>query len=185
VSTLIAGHSLRLFAGGWRARQIERIGSGAYKLAYSAVSLIGLVLVVRGFGAARAMPVVLWTAPAGAQHVAAALAVIGFVLIAAAYVPGTRMKAALGHPMTAGVGVWALGHLIANGRLADVVLFGSLLVWAIVVFAIRRSRDRAAGTTYPPGRLARDALVAVIGIVAALAFALFLHGPLIGVRPFG
>jgi uncharacterized membrane protein len=87
--------------------------------------------------------------------------------------------------MTAGVGVWALGHLIANGRLADVVLFGSLLVWAIVVFAIRRSRDRAAGTTYPPGRLARDALVAVIGIVAALAFALFLHGPLIGVRPFG
>ena len=118
------------------------------------------------------------------RHVAALLTVAGFVLIAAAYVPGTKLKAALGHPMTAGIALWALGHLVANGRLPAVVLFGTFLVWSIVTFAVRRGRDRVAGVRYPAGSLRMDAIALVAGLVLSLVFALFLHGPLIGVRPF-
>ncbi len=180
----LAPHTVGIFAPDWRLRQIARMGIGPYKLAYSAVSIVGLLLVIRGFGMARANPTVLWQAPAGARHATAALTVIAFVLVAAAYVPGTRMKAALGHPMTVGVGLWALAHLLSNGRLADVVLFGAFLAWSVVLFAVRRARDRAAGTAYPAGALSRDGIAAVAGIVAALVFAFFLHAPLIGVRPF-
>ena len=98
---------------------------------------------------------------------------------------GTRMKAALGHPMVLGVKLWAFAHLIANGTLASVVLFGSFLVWAIVDFASLRRRDRALGTVYPPGSLQRDVLALAIGVVAWIAFAFWLHGLLFGVRPFG
>jgi uncharacterized membrane protein len=181
---LLAPHSLALFAPDWRSTAIARIGAGVYKLVYSALSIVGLVLVVRGFGIARLDPTLLWQAPPGARHLTAALTVIGFILVVAAYFPGTRMKAALGHPMTAGVALWALGHLVSNGRVADVVLFGAFLAWSVVLFIVRRRRDRAAGTTYPAGRLSRDAIASVIGIVAALVFALFLHAPVTGVRPF-
>ena len=77
------------------------------------------------------------------------VSVISFVLIAAAYVPRTRIKAALGHPMTAGIALWAFAHLLANGGLHDIALFGVFLAWALVTFIVRRGRDRRAGTTYP------------------------------------
>ncbi|HKU87819.1 MAG TPA: NnrU family protein [Casimicrobiaceae bacterium] len=192
MSVLIAGlvlffasHSVGLAAPDFRARQVARMGIGPWKLAYSAVSLIALILIIWGYGIARQDPVVLWSAPAWTRHAAALLSVIGFVLIAAAYVPGTNMKAALGHPMTVGTGVWALGHLLANGRLNAVLLFGAFVAWAVIAYATRRARDRAAGTRYPPGSLGKDAIAAVAGVVFALVFALFLHGPLIGLRPFG
>jgi uncharacterized membrane protein len=95
------------------------------------------------------------------------------------------MKAWLGHPMVAGGKVWALAHLIANGTLAGVILFGSFLVWAIVNFAVSRRRDRAAGVTYPPGTLAGDAIAVFVGSIAWVIFAFFLHEWLIGVRPLG
>ncbi len=180
----LAPHSVGILAPDWRLRQIARTGASAYKLAYSAVSIIGLLLLIRGFRLARADPTLLWQAPATARHATAALTVIAFILVAAAYVPGTRIKSTLGHPMTVGVGLWALAHLLANGRLADVVLFGAFLAWAVVLFVARRARDRAAGTADPAGTLARDAIAVIAGIVAALVFALFLHAPLIGVRPF-
>jgi uncharacterized membrane protein len=178
-------HSIGLAAPQWRSRQVARLGDGPWKGLYSLVSLAGLVLIIWGFGQARATPVAVWTPPSWGRHASALLTVIAFVLIAAAYVPRTRIKAALGHPMTAGVALWAFAHLLANGTLHDVVLFGAFLVWALVTFLIRRGRDRRAGTTYPPGSLAKDAIAVVAGIVASLGFALFLHGPLIGVRPFG
>ena len=192
MSVLIAGlvlffasHSVAIVAPGFRARQVARMGIVPWKLAYSAISLIALILIIWGYGAARQDPIALWSAPAWTRHAAALLSVIGFVLIAAAYVPGTKMKAALGHPMTAGVGLWALGHLLANGRLDAVLLFGAFVVWSAIAFATRRARDRASGTRYPPGSLAKDTIAAVAGIAFALVFALFLHGPLIGLRPFG
>jgi uncharacterized membrane protein len=178
-------HSIGLAAPQWRSRQVARLGDGPWKGLYSLVSLAGLVLIIWGFGQARATPVAVWTPPSWGRHASALLTVIAFVLIAAAYVPRTRIKAALGHPMTAGVALWAFAHLLANSTLHDVVLFGAFLVWALVTFLIRRGRDRRAGTTYPPGSLAKDAIAVVAGIVASLGFALFLHGPLIGVRPFG
>ncbi|HLW11082.1 MAG TPA: NnrU family protein [Casimicrobiaceae bacterium] len=181
----LASHSVGHAAPAWRARQIARVGLRPWKLAYSAISLAGLVLIVRGFGMARADAIVVWQSPAWTRHVTVLLTVVGFVLIAAAYVPATRIRAALGHPMTAGVALWASGHLIANGGLADVVLFGAFLVWALITFVARRRRDRDAGVVYAAGSLARDAIAIVAGIVVSLLFALYLHGPLIGVRPFG
>ena len=181
----LASHSVGHAAPAWRARQIARVGPRPWKLAYSAISLAGLVLIVRGFGMARADAIVVWQSPAWTRHVTVLLTVVGFVLIAAAYVPATRIRAALGHPMTAGVALWASGHLIANGGLADVVLFGAFLVWALITFVARRRRDRDAGVVYAAGSLARDAIAIVAGVVVSVLFALYLHGPLIGVRPFG
>jgi uncharacterized membrane protein len=192
MSVLIAGlvlffavHSVGIVAPDFRARQVARMGIGRWKLAYSVISLVTLVLIIWGYGAARQEPIVLWSAPAWGRHVAALLSVLGFVLIAASYVPGTKIKEALGHPMTAGIGLWALGHLLASGRLNAVLLFGGFLVWSGIVFATRRARDRAAGKQYPPGSPSKDAIAAVAGVAFALIFAFFLHGPLIGLRPFG
>jgi uncharacterized membrane protein len=169
-------HSLGVVAPEWRGRQVARMGEGPWKLAYSAVSLVGLFVVIWGYGVARGNPVVLWSAPAFARHLTALLTVIAFILVAAAYVPGTRIRAALGHPMTVGIALWALGHLLANGRLSALVLFGSFLAWAVIVYVVRRRRDRDAGRQYTAGGLARDAI--------AVVFALYLHGPLTGIRPF-
>jgi uncharacterized membrane protein len=178
-------HSLGIAAPRWRAAQVDRLGLHRWKLAFSAASIAGFALILWGYGIARGESVVLWSAPPSMRHVTELLAVIAFILVVSAYVPGTHFKSALGHPMTAGVAVWAFGHLLANGRLPDVVLFGAFLAWALVVFVNRRRRDREAGAAYPPGYVGRDVVAIVAGTVAALAFALLLHGPLIGVRPFG
>jgi uncharacterized membrane protein len=87
--------------------------------------------------------------------------------------------------MIAGVKIWALAHLLANGTLADILLFGSFLAWAVFDFMASRRRDRAAGTVYPKGGAGSTVLTVVIGLVAWAVFAFWLHGPLIGVRPFG
>jgi uncharacterized membrane protein len=192
MTTLLAGlvlflgaHSVRIFADGWRGAQIARAGTGAWKAIYSIVSLAGFAMIVWGYGQTRLAPVDLWFPPAWTRHAAALLTLPAFVLLAAAYVPGTRIKAAVGHPMVAGVKVWAFAHLLSNGRLGDLVLFGAFLAWAIADFIASRRRDRAAGTRHAVGPGSRDVLAVAIGVVAWAAFAFVLHGWLIGVRPFG
>jgi uncharacterized membrane protein len=181
----LGAHSLRIFADGWRNAQLARLGEKRWKGLFALVSLVGLVLIVYGFGLARQSPVVLYAPPTWTRHVAALLMLPAFVLIVAGNLRGTRMKAALGHPMVLGTKVWAFGHLLANGTLADVVLFGSFLVWAIADYASARRRDRLAGVVYPAGAWSRDLLAVVIGVVAWVVFGFWLHGWLIGVRPFG
>jgi uncharacterized membrane protein len=181
----LGAHSVRVFADDWRSRQIARLGEGKWKGLYSAAAAVGLVLIVWGYGLARAEPVWLWSPPMWMRHVTALLTIPAFILLAAAYVPGNHMKSAIGHPMVAGVKLWAFAHLLANGTLAAVVLFGSFLVWAIADFASARRRDRRAGTVYPSGTFASDSVAVVIGLVAWVVFAFWLHGWLIGVRPFG
>ena len=178
-------HSTRIIAEPWRTATLARLGEAKWKGAYSLVSLIGFVLIVWGYGLARNAPTILWPTPIWTRHLAALLTIVAFVLITAAYVPGTRIKAIVGHPMVLGVAVWALAHLIANGSLADLALFGSFLVWAVANFATARQRDRVAGTTYLAGPMTRDLTALAIGIVAWTVFALYLHGVLIGVRPLG
>lgn len=177
-------HSVRIVADDWRTRQVARIGLMPWKGAYAAASLVGFVLIVWGYAQARLDPVVLWVPPLWGRHLASLLTLPAFILIAAAYVPGTRMRAAIGHPMLAGVKLWALAHLLSNGSLADVVLFGSFLVWAVVDFAASRRRDRAAGTQLRAGSLRGDAIAVVVGGVAWFVFARHLHATLIGVQPF-
>lgn len=178
-------HSVRIFAESWRSAQIARIGEKPWKGLYSLVSIAGFVLLIWGYGQARAATAVLWQPPAWTHYLAAAFTLAAFVLVVAAYVRGTRIKSALHHPMILGVNAWAFGHLIANGTVADVVLFGGFLVWAIADFAASRRRDRAAGTVYTPGSAAKDAIAAAIGIAAWAVFAFYLHERWVGVRPFG
>jgi uncharacterized membrane protein len=178
-------HSLRIFADGWRARMIVRFGMNGWKAFYAIASIVGFVLIVWGFGLARQHPLLLYTPPLWLRHLNALFTLAAFVLVAAAYVPRNHAKAAIGHPMLAGVKVWALGHLLATGFLHDVVLFGAFLLWAIADFVVSRRRDRLTGTHYPAGTLAGDAMTLVIGIVAWAVFAFWLHARWIGVNPFG
>ncbi|MFN7641877.1 MAG: NnrU family protein [Burkholderiales bacterium] len=178
-------HSVRVFADGWRGSLIARRGEGAYKGLYSLASIAGFALIVWGYGLARTAPVDLWLPPVWTRHLSALLTIPAFVLLAAAYVPGTRIKAAVGHPMVLGVKTWAFAHLIANGRLADVVLFGGFLAWAVLLYIASRRRDRRNGTRYVLGPASRDMIAIAAGLGAWAAFAFWLHGALIGVRPFG
>ena len=177
-------HSTRIIADGWRTAQLKRHGEGAWKGVYSLLSLAGFGLIVWGFGLARQDPVVLWLVPAGMRHVAGLLNLIAFVLLAAAYVPRNAVKASVHHPMVLAVKVWAFAHLLANGKLADLVLFGAFLGWAVVCFIAARKRDRAAGTQYPAGTPGGTAATVAAGAVAWAAFTFWLHSALIGVRPF-
>lgn len=178
-------HSVRIVADDWRSRQIARMGEGTWKAIYSLLSIAGFALIVWGYPLTRENPVDLWQPPIWTRHLASLFTLVSFVLLAAAYVPRTRIKAAIGHPMVVGVKVWAFAHLLSNGRLGDVLLFGAFFVWAVLDFSAAKRRDRAAGRTYPaaPG-IARDAIAVVVGIGAWAAFALHLHAWLIGVRPF-
>lgn len=178
-------HSLRIFANDWRDAQVARMGELRWKGVYSLFSVIGLGLVIWGYGLARVDPVVLWLPPAWTRHLAALLTVPAFILLVAAYLPGSHIKARIGHPMVAGVKIWALAHLLSNGNLADVALFGAFLVWAIANFVASRRRDRLAGRSYVAQGWSRDVAVAGVGLLAWALFALWGHAWLIGVKPFG
>ena len=178
-------HSTRIVADGWRSQMITRLGEKPWKGLYTLASLAGFILMVWGFGLARQEPVVLWAPPTWARHLAALLILVAFVLFVAAYVPRNSFKARLHHPMVLSVKVWALAHLLANGRLADAVLFGAFLVWAVFSFKAARARDRAAQTVYAAGTGSGTAITVAVGVLAYAVFAFWAHGFLIGVRPFG
>jgi uncharacterized membrane protein len=192
MTLLIAGlilflgvHSIRIGADAWRGRQIARFGASAWKAGYSVVSLIGLGLLILGFGHARHDPVILWTPPVGLLHPAALLVLLAFILIAAAYVPRNLIQARLHHPMLLGVQAWALGHLLVNGELASVILFGSFLVWAVLGFKAARRRDRAQGVSNKAGTLLGAVVSLIAGGLIWLAFVFRLHAVLIGVPLMG
>ncbi len=192
MTTLILGlfiflgvHSVRIVADGWRTRTRQRMGEMPWKGAYSVVSLLGFALIVWGFGLARQHPVQLWSPPVAMRHVAALLTLVAMVLLAAAYVPGNGIKGRVHHPMVVGVKVWAFAHLLANGNVAHVVLFGSFFVWAVVNFSAARRRDRADGTTYPKGNPTGTVIAIVAGTAVWAAITFWLHGMVIGVRPLG
>lgn len=179
-------HSTRVFAEGFRQRLIDQRGENTWKGLYSLVSLVGFAMIIFGYGQARQSPDFLWFPPPWLAHVNVLFMAVAFVLLAAAYVPGNRIRAAVGHPMVLGVKVWAFGHLIANGELANVVLFGSFLAWAVADFIAARRRDRAQDVQRAAtGGLGADALTIAVGLIAWVAFAGWLHLWLIGISPFG
>ena len=176
-------HSTRIVADGWRTVMMRRLGENRWKGLYALLSLIGLGLVIWGFGLARQHPAALWSPPFFMRHVAWLLTLLSFVLLAAAYVPRNAIKARLHHPMVLGVMLWALAHFLANGNLAHAVLFGSFLVWAMLSFAAARGRDRASRMIFPAGTAAGTAIAVGVGALAWTVFAFWAHGLLIGIRP--
>ena len=178
-------HSVRMFAAGWRTQALNAWGAGPWRAAYSLLSLAGLALIVWGFGLVRQNPVQLWSPPTGMRHLAWLLTLLSFVLLAAAYVPGNQIKARLHHPMVAGVKLWAFAHLLTNGNLGHVLLFGSFLGWAVLNYLAAKRRDRREGTVYAAGKAGATGITVALGVAAWMAFTLWLHGWLIGVRPFG
>ena len=152
-------HSARLFAADKRASFIAAKGPLAWKGIYALVSIVGFVLIIYGYGQARMSPTWLWISPVWTRHLAALLTIPAFILIVATYIPGSCIKARVGHPMLLGVKFWALAHLIANGSLADLLLFGGFLAWATALFVVSRKRDRAAGVSYGKGKPVMDAVV--------------------------
>jgi uncharacterized membrane protein len=176
-------HSVAILSPEFRARAVARLGEGGWKGLYAILSIVGFVLLVRGFSVARQIPLVLYTPPAWMRHVTFLFMLPVFPLLLAAYLPG-RIKTATKHPMLAAVKFWAFAHLLSNGTLADVLLFGGFLAWAVV--------DRISLKRRPPQRIhaapARrfNDLIAIVGGLAL--YALFIgwaHLRLFGVSPLG
>ena len=178
-------HSVRIVADGWRSAQIARRGLNAWKGLYSLVSLAGFALIIWGYGLARTQPQALWTPPRWAPHLSSLLMLFAFILLVAAYVPSNGIKRGVRHPMLLGVMLWAIAHLLANGTLADLLLFGSFGVWAVLDFVAARQCDHAAGDSQVPGTLAGSLIALAVGVAAWALFAFWAHAWLFGVRPFG
>ncbi len=174
-------HSVSIVAPAWRDAQLAQRGEAAWKGLYSVASGIGLALIVYGYGVAREAPVVLYTPPPALRHVALLLLLPVFVLLLAVYLPG-RIKSGAKHPMLLATKLWALAHLLVNGTLADVFLFGGFLAWAV---ADRVSFKRRPVRAVPalPARAANDAIAVVGGLLLYAALLLWAHAWLFGVAP--
>ena len=191
----LGAHSTRVFAENWRQATLERLGEKAYKGAYTLVSLVGFGLLMFGFDQVRWDSPVLWSPPVWIKHGAAVLMLLSLVLLACAHAPRNAIKAKLHHPMVLSVKVWALAHLLANPRLADVVLFGAFLIWSVLNFRAARQRDRMAAATALSGEgsgalepeVSSAATWRAIGI-GVVVWAILLsrgHAWLFGVSPLG
>jgi uncharacterized membrane protein len=168
-----------------RARFVTSLGEGGYKIGYSLVSLAGLALVVWGFSEYRAAgQIQVWQPPVAFKHITEALMLPAVILAVAAYIRG-RIYTALKHPLLAAVKLWAAAHLLANGDLGSIILFGSFLAWAVFD---RISLKRRADTGAPPipvGGPLNDAIAVVVGVLAYLALGFVFHPVVIGVAVFG
>lgn len=176
-----AVHSVSIFNEPWRDRMVVKLGEWQWKGMYSLVAGFGFVLIVWGYGLARADPVVLYTPPLWLRHVSILLLVPVFPLLLATYLPG-RIQAATRHPMLVATKLWAVAHLLANGMLADVLLFGSFLLWAVTDRISMKRRTPRLIPGVPPSRV-NDTLAVLTGLVLYAAFILWMHTWLIGVSP--
>jgi uncharacterized membrane protein len=188
VSLLIVGliiflgiHSISIVAPAFRDRLAARLGNGPWRGVYSLISLVGFVLLIWGYGLARREGVVLYSPPFWTRHLTAVLMLPVFPLLFAPYLPG-RIKAALKHPMLLAVMLWAVAHLISNGTLADVVLFGAFLVWAVADRISYRHRTQRPLKGAPPAAR-NDVIAVVVGLALYVLFVVWLHQKLIGVQP--
>jgi uncharacterized membrane protein len=179
LAIFLGAHSIAIFAPAWRDATATRLGV-AWKAAFAVVSIVGFVLLVKGYGIARQDPLVLYATPVWMRHVTALLMVPVFPLFLATYLPG-RIKAAVKHPTLTATKAWALAHLLANGALADVLLFGGFLAWAVAdrIAAGKRPVERRIHTS-PPSRF-NDWIAVVGGLVLYVVFVGGLHEGLIGV----
>ncbi|WP_025771350.1 NnrU family protein [Thioalkalivibrio sp. HK1] len=172
-------HSVSIVAPAWRDRTAERLGHG-WRAIYSVISIIGFVLIINGYGDARAEGVYqhFWGPSPSLSIVSSLLMLFVFPLFLAAYFPG-RIKARIKHPMLAATKVWAFAHLLANGTAPDLLLFGGFLVWSVGDLLSMRYRTPRAIPALPPKPL--NDVIVIVGGLALYALFVFLHPLLIGV----
>ena len=171
-----------LFSGlmrGARGAIISKIGEGPYKGLYSLVSLAGFVLIIIGWKTADAS--ILYVTPAWARHITYLLVLTAFILLAAAYLPAGKIAAATKHPMLAGVKLWAFGHLLVNGELRSVILFGAFLAFAVIDRIAVKKRGE---TGRAAGPFMNDIIAVVVGVIAFAAIAFYGHRYIAGVALF-
>jgi uncharacterized membrane protein len=168
-----------------RAALIARIGEGAYKGLYSLASIVGVLLIGWGFAQYRAAGYIeVWSPPAWTRHLTVALVWPAIICVVAAYIPGS-IKTTLKHPMLVGVKLWALAHLISNGDLGSIILFGSILGWAVFDRISLKRRTDPGGPAIPVGGRRNDIFALIVGTVLYLALGLLFHPLVIGVPAFG
>jgi len=168
-----------------RARVVAAMGEGTYKIVYSLVALAGLVLIVWGFAHYRSDGwIQVWTPPKALKHINIALMLPAVILVVAAYIRG-NIYAKLKHPMVAGVKLWAFGHLLANGDLGGIILFGSILAWAVYDRISLKRRTDAGSPPIPVGGIGNDGIAVVVGIIAYLALAFAFHPVVLGIPVVG
>jgi uncharacterized membrane protein len=177
-------HSISIVAPSWRDAQVAQRGEKPWKGLYTIGSILGFVLLVYGYGLARQSPVVLYTPPTALRHVALLLMLPVFVLLFASSLPG-RIKTATKHPMLLATKLWATAHLLANGTLGDVLLFGGFLAWAVADRISLKRRPARPGPGSGPPKAVNDLIALVGGLVVYVVFLFWAHAWLIGVRPLG
>jgi uncharacterized membrane protein len=177
-------HSVYILAPAARLQLISKLGPMGWKGLFALVSLAGFVLLVVGYADARASTTLVWLPPTGMRHLSALLTLVAFIFLVATYVPGSKLKAKVGHPMLLATKIWALAHLVSNGTLVAMILFASFLIWSVAGFAVARRRDRAQGVQRT-GSWSRDGITLVVALIGFWLFAFHLHELLIGVKPFG
>ena len=177
-------HSVSIVAPGWRSAQVARRGEGPWKGIYSIVSAVGLALLIVGYGMARKEPVVLYTPPGALRHLALLVMLPVFPLLFAAYLPG-RIRSAARHPFLLATKLWATAHLLANGTLVDVLLFGAFLAWAVAdrISVKRRSVAETHDAPAAPARPVNDLIALVGGLASYVVIVFWAHRWLIGVSP--
>jgi len=168
-----------------RARFVVSMGEGGYKIGYALASIAGLALIVRGFADYRAAGMWdVWSPPTAFKHITVALMLPAVILVVASYIRG-RIYATLKHPMLAGVKLWAAAHLLANGDIGSIILFGSFLGWAVFDRISLKHRPDAGAPPIPVGGPGNDLIAIAVGIVAYLALAFAFHPVVIGVPVVG
>jgi uncharacterized membrane protein len=183
LAVLLGAHVFVTFRGA-RARLMAQLGQNSYRALFSVVAIVGLVLVVWGYGEYRAHGwVQVWTPPAFMLHLTVGLMLLSVIFITAAYVP-THIKVWLHHPMLASIKIWALAHLLSNGDLGSILLFGSFLAWGVYARVAAKRRGDLGATSAPAG-WTNDIIVVAVGVVIFLALGYYFHPYVIGVPVFG
>jgi uncharacterized membrane protein len=168
-----------------RARVVASMGEGSYKIGYTLVSVAGLALVTWGFAHYRATGWIdVWNPPTAFKHITVALMLPAVILVVASYIRG-RIYTTLKHPMLTGVKLWAAAHLLANGDLGSIILFGSFLAWAVFDRISLKRRPDAGAPPIPVGGPGNDLIAIAVGVVAYLALAFAFHPVVIGVAVVG
>ena len=189
----LGAHSVRIFADDWRSRTIEAWGEKAFKGVYALVSLAGFYALIVGYSEARMQPFVIWQPPTATRHISVLLMLFASILLVATYIPRNHFKLRMGHPMILSVKVWALSHLLANGNLADLVLFGTFLAWSVLIFRVSRARDRANAAAQsmeelaqaPQAKLTATLAAFVLGALLWASITFHLHALVVGISPMG